>query len=316
MNAVRRADGLLSAGQTIVLLEMLDQSHGGVTPEQVARDLSARRAASYSRTYNSIAMLEEGGIVALCEGRVQLRDPAPEDWRPRIADWVMRRIADRIAQHGAHALQLHDGDLVIDPMQLPGPVDGLRLWLIEFGIAWRSGSSSRQWLIAKEFEGFFLNAARSWNNKTRRQISQAALEEQLAQQAVDGAVAEEWILQRERKRLAGHPLIEQVIRLSIEDAGAGFDIISFSNTTSIVHDRFLEIKSFSGSRRFFWSRNEIGTARRLGEMYHLCIVDRDRMQNPDYAPQIISGPYAALIETEDNGWSISPTTYECVALRS
>src|SRR3546814_14162389 len=91
-------------------------------------------------------------------------------------------------------------------------------------------------------------------------------------------------------------------------------IISFSTPSAIVHDHFIEVKSFSGRRRFFWTRNEMETASRLGEAYHLCIVDRDRIYHSDYSPEIISGPYAALIETDDNGWLISPTTFECVGI--
>src|SRR3546814_10445077 len=94
------------------------------------------------------------------------------------------------------------------------------------------------------------------------------------------------MLGREQRRLATHPLVEQVTRVSIENAGAGFDIISFSTPSAIVHDHFIEVKSFSGRRRFFWTRNEMETARRLGEAYHLCIVDRDRIYPSDYSPEI------------------------------
>src|SRR3546814_5875106 len=73
-------------------------------------------------------------------------------------------------------MQLHIGRIVLDPMQLPGPIDGLRLWLIEFGVASRTGSSSRHWFVEKDFEGFFIDAARRWNVGTRSRISQEALE--------------------------------------------------------------------------------------------------------------------------------------------
>ena len=314
MNAARPADGLLSAAQTIALLKILGQSGARVTEDQAARDMSARRAASFVRTLNSIAMLEVIGIVGRSKGRVFSYISSEASWRSSIADWVARTIAARMSDSGAHALQFYGDAIVLDPMRLPGPVDGLRLWLIEFGVATRSGSASRRWVIAKDFERHFLGAARAWNLGTRRRMSQALLEKRLADQAVKGEEAEEWLLRRERARLASHPLIDQVVRLSIEDVGAGFDIISFSTPTAVVHDHFLEVKSFSGRRRFFWSRNEIEAARRLGEAYQLCLIDRERMWDEGYIPEMISGPYAALIETADNGWSISPTTFECVAL--
>jgi hypothetical protein len=314
MSVARPADGLLSAVQTIALLEVLAQSATGMTEDQAARDLCARRAASVVRTLNSIAMLEAAGIVERDNGRVFPRPASDTHWRSPIADWVARTIAARMFKGGAHALQFHGDDIVLDPMQLPGPVDGLRLWLIEFGIASRSGSASRRWLIAKEFESHFMEAARIWNRRTRRRMSQAALDERLADQAAHGEETEEWLLRRERVRLSSHPLVDQVVRLSIEDVSAGFDIISFSTPTAVVHDHFIEVKSFSGRRRFFWTRNEIEAARRLGEAYQLCLVDRNRLLDDGYVPEMISGPYAALIETDDNGWSVSPTTFECIAV--
>ncbi|MER8728885.1 DUF3883 domain-containing protein [Mesorhizobium sp. M1227] len=223
-------------------------------------------------------------------------------------------ITSRLAEGGAHALQLQDDRLIIDPMLVPGPVDGLRLWLIEFGVASRPGSGSRKWIIDDRFHAAFLDAARSWNRRPRRQISQANLDNVLEQQAISGGLAEDWILERERQRLKPHPLLDQVMRTSIEDAGAGYDIASFSDRTVLDHDLFIEVKSYTGRRRFFWTRNEIETARRLGEAYLLCIVNRDRMLDPLYEPEVIRGPYTALIQTENNGWSISPTTFECIAL--
>ncbi|PZO63106.1 MAG: hypothetical protein DI498_14160 [Paracoccus denitrificans] len=314
MNAARPADGLLSAAQTIALLEAIGQRGVSVTEDQAARDMSARRSASFVRTFNSIAMLEAIGIVGRCEDRVFLNISSKARWRTLITDWVAHTISVRIGQGGAHALQFHGDVIVLDPMRLPGPVDGLPLWLIEFGVALKSGSTSRHWIISKNFERYFLEAARIWNHGTRRSMSQATLEKRLANQAVNGEEAEEWLLSRERLRLESHPLIDQVVRLSIEDVGAGFDIISFSTPTAVVHDHFLEVKSFAGRRRFFWSRNEIEAARRLGEAYQLCLIDRECMWDESYIPEMISGPYAALIETAGNGWSISPTTFECVAL--
>lgn len=314
MSAARLADGLLSAAQIFTLLEMVGKDSAGLTVDQAARDMGIHRAASHARTHNSIIMLVSAGILARQESRVVMAAAPADRWHQRIASWVAAKISQRMANGGAHALQLHDGLFILDPMQLPGPVDGLRLWLIEFGVASRSGSSSRRWIIDNKFESYFLNAARSWNRGTRRRVSQAELDERMGKQAEDGAEAEEWVLSRERARLASHPLVDQVLRTSIEDTGAGFDISSFSGCHTIVHDHFLEVKSFTGSRRFFWTRNEIAAAKRLGEAYQLYIVDRDRMDEQGYEPEVISGPYAALIETDDNGWSISPTTFECIAI--
>lgn len=314
MNVARQADGLLSAAKTIALLELLGQSSVGLTVDQVAHDLCVQHAASHSRTRNSIIMLRSAGLLTRSSDRLVLVAGLAAGWRVRIGAWVAERMSERLATTGAHALRLYGGHITLDPMQLPGPVDGLPLWLTEFGVASRSGFASRQWVIAKDYEEYFMGAARSWNRSASRRISQAALEVRLEQQAEDGAEAEEWVLDRERRRLSSHPLLDQIVRTSIEDAAAGFDISSFSTCNTIIHDRFLEVKSYSGRRRFFWTRNEIATAKRLGEAYHLCVINRDRMGEDDYEPEVISAPYAALVETDHNGWLMSPATFECLAI--
>lgn len=315
MNAARQTDGLLTAGQTIALLDLLGQSQDGVAGDRAARDLAASKAASHARTYNTIAILADAGFLVRNGERFACRRRNGEDWRLRIAAWVAQQIADRMVQHGAHALHLHDDRLVVDTMLLPGPADGLRLWMIEFGIATRGEFGSRRWLVAEQFADVLMGAAKGWNERRRRVVSQAALDVILDRQAESGAVAEEWVLARERLRLSTHPLVGQIERVSVDDVGAGYDIVSFSGATTLVHDLFIEVKSFSGFRRFFWTKNEIETARRLGETYCLCIVDRTRMSDPSYVPEVISAPYAALVETPDNGWSVSPATFECIAIK-
>src|SRR3546814_15993957 len=120
-----------------------------------------------------------------------------------------------MARSGAPAMQRDIGRIVLAPMQVPGPIDGLRLWLIEFGVASRTGSSSRHWFVEKDFEGFFIDAARRWNVGTRRRISQDALETRLEDQAANGAAAEEWMISRAQLRPETPPPVEQVPRVEI-----------------------------------------------------------------------------------------------------
>src|SRR3546814_6049730 len=121
MNAAKPADGLLSGGQTIALLETLGKSVNGMTEEQAARDMGVQRAASYARTFNSITMLEAAGLVLRDQERVRSAPSSSIGWRSEIAAWAAGQIADRMARSGAHAMQLQIGRIVLNPMQLPGP---------------------------------------------------------------------------------------------------------------------------------------------------------------------------------------------------
>lgn len=94
---------------------------------------------------------------------------------------------------------------------------------------------------------------------------------------------------------------------------AGYDIASFSSLSTLHHDLFIEVKSFAGAKRFFWTRNEIEIAEEFGEQYALYLVDIGNMREPSYKPQIILGPHSALFLSTASGWSVSPTTYECIA---
>src|SRR3546814_6335440 len=101
MNAAKPADGLLSGGQTIALLETLGKSVNGMTEEQAARDMGVQRAASYARTFNSITMLEAAGLVLRDQERVRSAPSSSIGWRSEIEAWADGQLADRMARSGA-----------------------------------------------------------------------------------------------------------------------------------------------------------------------------------------------------------------------
>jgi hypothetical protein len=144
-------------------------------------------------------------------------------------------------------------------------------------------------------------------------MTPAQLEAALAAQADHGLEAELWVLDYERRRLPAHPLRDQIRRVSEENVAAGYDIASFSAPSVLHHDTHIEVKSYEGRKRFFWSRNEIETAEALAEAYVLYLVDRAQLGRSGYVPEVIRGPYSGLFLSAESGWSISPTTFECVA---
>lgn len=128
-------------------------------------------------------------------------------------------------------------------------------------------------------------------------------------QAEQGADAEEYVVEYERKRLQGHPRIELVKRISLVDVGAGYDIESFEGPRSFLPDRFIEVKSHKGSEHFFWSIGELEAAKELGDRYHLYLVDMDQHGAPEYAPFIIRNPAVRLFEKESD-WTATPVGFE------
>jgi hypothetical protein len=108
-------------------------------------------------------------------------------------------------------------------------------------------------------------------------VSIEELEAALQRQREQGLAAEEWALEHERERLRKklcRAEADAVRRLSDVDICAGYDIASFNGRSEdFTFDRFIEVKSTSQPEPVFvWSRNEIETARRLGQTYWLYVL--------------------------------------------
>ena len=130
----------------------------------------------------------------------------------------------------------------------------------------------------------------------RRKIGIGELEKSLEQKQIYGAEAEVYVLAYEQRRLVSHSNFDNIERISEYDIGAGYDVVSFNEVVSTELDRFIEVKSFSGTPSFHWSRNEIDIARFKKEQYFIYLVDREKMSEESYAPTIIKNPYETVLE--------------------
>lgn len=141
----------------------------------------------------------------------------------------------------------------------------------------------------------------------RKKIGIESLHEMLAQRQVQGSEAEDFVVEFERRRLAAHPKPESVQRISDYDVAAGYDIVSYETYTSAELDRFIEVKSCSTNRRFYWSKNEVSQARIRRNRYFLYLVDPAKIKNTGYEPEIIQDPYQNVFM--DESWSREAQTW-------
>lgn len=315
MNAAKLSDGLLPADQTIALLERIAQSVAPSDSTEVLRDLAASTAISWSRARNTIHKLVSYGFVEQGEGgKLRTRSRHESEWRNLIANEVVLELEQLLTERSAWSSLRYErstGSILIDAMALPNTPDGMSVWIIEFGVAHREKVQDRHWGVSDSHISRLLDSAKNSNSHLRRQSKSAQrLAAELALQAEHGEEAEKWVLAFEKQRLDGHPLREQVRQISQDDVTAGFDILSFANEHSLQHDLFIEVKSHGRRKAFHWSRNEIATAEEFGDSYALYLVDRRKIENPEYTPQIILGPTAALFKQEGSGWVVEPTSYE------
>jgi len=127
-------------------------------------------------------------------------------------------------------------------------------------------------------------------------------EQQLFQQQVHckhiGDRGEDFALNFERQRLHAHPRVTDIRIIGRSDVGMGYDIISFQGATSLTHDRYIEVKTYSGSPHFFLSAGEQAAAQKFGINYCLYLVDLSRINEPGYQPIIIQDP----IHNLDDHW--------------
>jgi Domain of unknown function (DUF3883) len=96
----------------------------------------------------------------------------------------------------------------------------------------------------------------------RRTISPEHLKLILEKQNQYGQDAERFVLKYEITRLED---IKEVICVADYSVSEGYDIASFNSTNSLLHDRFIEVKSYSGKPKFYWSKNEVETSRIKGK---------------------------------------------------
>ncbi|MDP1547518.1 MAG: DUF3883 domain-containing protein [Anaerolineales bacterium] len=122
-----------------------------------------------------------------------------------------------------------------------------------------------------------------------------------------GLRAEEYVLSFEKKRLEGHPLVSHVKLISRIKVDAGYDIISFDSLMSKEPDRFIEVKSFFKLPEFYWSKNELTVSEVKRKKYFLYLIDRSKIDNPNYQPTIVQDPFINIFQ--NSGWDKNPQNW-------
>lgn len=130
----------------------------------------------------------------------------------------------------------------------------------------------------------------------KRKIGIEELRKKIEQQQINGEIGERFVMEFESARLEKRSGIDWI---SPYDTKAGYDILSFNGQDSAHNDRFIEVKSYAGNNPYFyWTLNEMSVARQHGKEYFIYLVDREMINNPDYAPIIISDPINNVMNSD------------------
>lgn len=174
----------------------------------------------------------------------------------------------------------------------------------------QSNNIEKVYLISTNalLDEFSLNAS-----EKSRLISQRDLERILKAQSLAGAKAERVALEYEKQRLRDRNDLSHVRIISDYNVNAGYDIISYDNNTSKCLDRFIEVKSFIGSRpQFYWSSNEMDMAKKYGNQYFIYLIDRLKMHNSNFELFIIQNPAKNVLGSTN--WALSPDGLLCQSI--
>lgn len=143
--------------------------------------------------------------------------------------------------------------------------------------------------------------------EARKKMSLENLKKQIEKQELQGELAEQFVLNFERNRLCLGKNAQKVRQISHFDVSAGYDIASFSHTTSQIYDKFIEVKSYSGSPHFYWSKNEMEIASLLREKYCIYLVDINALHDKNYTPFELNDPMNTVKNSDS--WIFEPTSY-------
>lgn len=137
-------------------------------------------------------------------------------------------------------------------------------------------------------------------------MTQEQLKQHQDAQSLQGKAGELFAFAYERNRLPEF-LHGNIVHFDEQQVAMGYDILSFESPTSILPDRYIEVKTFRGHPHFYWTENEIAAARKYENHYYLYLVDMDRVGEHGYEPTIIPNP--SVLFREDSQWTFKVQQY-------
>lgn len=284
-------------------------------PETLNQTLTAfthHFGVSFARSRNTTLMLSDLGLVQVDESNheiIRIDDNLGlDELDSAILDWLCSELVDRIVTSPHHPpieMNKAQGTYHIDSMRIPTLPWQMNHLLVEFSATYRENLSDRFWKLSDNLSNRLLTALEeACKQSVPLGLTLEALKASLDSQRVQGATAENWVVEFEKNRLSDHPFVNLVRAVSTEAVDAGFDVLSFSSESALKHDLFIEVKSYQGSPHFYLSRNEILTATKLLDQYRIYLVDMAEYKHPKYTPTQIRRVDRIIANPENTEWLI------------
>jgi hypothetical protein len=198
---------------------------------------------------------------------------------------------------------------LINNQLLPLNFSPLRNLMINFNLFEKDNILYNFYKVNDNLIDFFKNKVLPLVDESRiKNNPQSNIQVSLDKKAELGRIAEEFVVNFERKCMAKHPNNNNIRMISDEDCGAGYDILSYQTESSIFLDKYIEVKSYSGEPYFYWSINEVKVSEKEKNNYFLYLVNRDEMNDIDYSPIMIQNPFESVFDNEE--WSKEPQSWK------
>lgn len=291
------------------LLQQLDKSKTRWTTRDVRQYFFNRRIEGQDIFDGCLPLLEAIGVVyidgndSIVPDKQFLSYIKSEDYlSSKLLEWFLRKCENDDDFHNIFCSDNVSYDIIYGNIQIsnsafPFKYANVRQFLISLGfLKYHPDSYIRKLIIPQKYKKIF-----DFNilpEIRKRNIGVDELRKKLDRQRILGEQAEKFVLSYERRRLEDKKEPEWV---SPYWTDAGYDIASYDAAESQDFDRLIEVKSYSGEPRFYWSRNEIDVARRKKGEYFLYLVDRKNMDVEGYVPLLIKNPYKVIFE-DKKGW--------------
>lgn len=278
----------------------------------VLGDLTATRADFVRARFSQDALhysdvtdfLKQLGILNLSKGQISRKENLGKT-DAEIKSGLVQRLLERNSSYRIHLNEFFrhfenvDGSFEISmDSGKRRQFGGIRNLLLDLEFLEQDSSKPRYW-ITPQYSASFVEA------KSNSATSPLELQAVLRAREKLGRDAELAVLKFEATRLRNHPgLAKRIKHVATENVGAGFDVLSFTESENKFgfSDRLIEVKAVSSiDFKFYWSRNEIETARVHGSNYYLYLIPVSKGGFDLQKLKIIQNPFKRVYSAK-NPW--------------
>lgn len=223
--------------------------------------------------------------------------------RDKIIEYLFKALKDDDEFHKIFCSDYLSHDIIYKSLQINNRAFGLKYsnfkqLLIDFeAIKTHPTTELNSFIINNRYKKLFDKTVLPEIKK--RKIGVEEFRKAMEQQQIYGDEAEKFVLNFEFIRLNSLKEIDWVAEYIVNE---GYDIASYNQGSDEFPNRFIEVKSYDGSKPyFFWSRNEYSVAKIKKNEYWLYLINRSEMNKEDYVPIMVQNPFDTILR-DDGVW--------------